>query len=501
MDPHPPHNRAAAAGLDRQRALEHITALAKSGKWDEAIAATDRWVKPGSRDAQFMRARAVLEDHAQRFGLALQWATAAEAIESHPDTLHILGRAAESAGQTDEALKHYRRVLDIVPGNAPTRLLMAQALESAVRTDEADELLEPLLAEVRGKDARLEAHVQHLRAAVLVHRTRDGEAVELLDAEVLKPGLTAAQRRTSLYLRAKACDRLKRYDDAWESAAQANAIGGPQFDPALYTEAVGALMHHWTRATMQDFPSSRSTSELPVFIAGMPRSGTSLLDQIIDAHAQAAGVGEMSGIEHFARQLEGVWDASLPAPESFGPMRDRAFKNMAAAYVAECQRQAPRASRIVNKALGNNRVVGLLTRLFPRTRIIHALRDPRDVAVSCFMGGFNNDYYPWTARPEWIAVAWEQSRRLMEHWKRETDLPIMDVHYEDVVTDPGTHFPRVIEFLGLPWDEGCTRFHESKRTVRTLSYDQVNRPLYASSVNRWQRYERFLRDVEWPAYR
>ena len=88
----------------------------------------------------------------------------------------------------------------------------------------------------------------------------------------------------------------------------------------------------------------------------------------------------------------------------------------------------------------------------------------------------------------------------MEHWKRETDLPILDVRYEDVVTDPGTQFPRFIDFLGLPWDEGCTRFHESKRTVRTLSYDQVNRPLYASSVNRWQRYEKFLKGVSWPAY-
>jgi hypothetical protein len=263
---------------------------------------------------------------------------------------------------------------------------------------------------------------------------------------------------------------------------------------------VGALMQHWNRAEMAKFPSSRSTSEVPVFIAGMPRSGTSLLDQIIDAHAQAAGVGEMAGIEHFARQLEGVWDATLPAPESFGPMRDRAFKNMAAAYIAACQKQALGAKRIVNKALGNNRVVGLLARLFPKTRIIHAIRDPRDVAVSCFMGGFNNAYYPWTARAEWIAVAWEQSRRLMEHWKRETDLPILDVRYEDVVTDSGTQFPRFIDFLGLPWDEGCTRFHESKRTVRTLSYDQVNRPLYASSVNRWQRYEKFLKHVAWPTY-
>jgi hypothetical protein len=88
----------------------------------------------------------------------------------------------------------------------------------------------------------------------------------------------------------------------------------------------------------------------------------------------------------------------------------------------------------------------------------------------------------------------------MEHWKRETDLPILDVRYEDVVTNPGEEFPRFIEFLALQWDEGCNRFHESKRTVRTLSYDQVNRPLYASSVSRWRKYEKFLTGVDWPKY-
>jgi tetratricopeptide (TPR) repeat protein len=477
-----------------------VQALLGERKFEDAVAMLEPLLRLNPRDAECLRLRAVAEQLAGRIAVAAQYAERAEAIESHPDTLVILARFASRIGNTEEALGRCRALLQLIPGDIDTRLMMAGTLEAAVRTQEAREVLEPLLRDVRGKDTTVENHGRHLLAAVLVHEKREGEAVELLDREVLKAGTPDALRRTALYLRAKACDRLKRYDDAWQSAADANAIGDPQFDPQGYEEGVGALMSHWCRDTMADFPSSNSTSEVPVFIAGMPRSGTSLLDQVIDAHAQAAGVGEMAGIEHFARQLESVWDASVPAPESFGPMRDRAFKNMAAAYIAECQKQAPGAKRIVNKALGNNRVVGLLARLFPKTRIIHAIRDPRDVAVSCFMGGFNNAYYPWTAKPEWIAVAWEQSRRLMEHWKRETDLPILDVRYEDVVTNPGEEFPRFIEFLGLEWDEGCNRFHESKRTVRTLSYDQVNRPLYASSVSRWRKYEKFLSGVAWPRY-
>ena len=495
-NPTSPSTRAAA----RHHLQERVQALASSGQFAEAIALLEEPLRQHPRDAELLRMGADVLYRAGNAGQAAHLAERAEAVESHPATMLIVADHRMHAGDTDGALALCERVLAAHPVHVLTRLVMARALESAVRAAEARAVLEPLLADVHGKEPAAEREVQQLLAAVLVHEKREGEAVELLDRAVLAGGASDSLRRTALYLRAKACDRLMRYDEAWESAAGANAIGDPQFDPPGYTEGVGALMAHWTRAEMEKFPSSRSPSEVPVFIAGMPRSGTSLLDQVIDAHAQAAGVGEMAGIEHFARQLETVWDASVPAPESFGPMRDRAFKNMAAAYIAECQKQAPGARRVVNKALGNNRIVGLLARLFPKTRIIHAIRDPRDVAVSCFMGGFNNDLYPWTAKPEWIVVAWEQSRRLMEHWKRETDLPILDVRYEDVVTNPGEEFPRFIEFLGLEWDEGCNRFHERKRTVRTLSYDQVNKPLYASSVNRWQKYEKFLRGVEWPGY-
>ena len=498
------HRKSVGSGLrpalERENDRARAVTLAQAGQLEQAITATERHVGPGSRDAEFLRLRAMLERHAGHVAAAHAFASRCEAIESHPDSLLILAQVEMNAGLTDSAVARARAALAMSPGNLSAQMLLVEAFEGAVRLEDAESALAELLGQSAQLSPEARARAHELRASLLVHRKQHGEAVEVLDGDVLPCLAPGRQLRSALYLRAKACDRSGRYDEAFESAARANAIGEPSFDPAGYAEAVDALMSHWTRAAMRNFPTSASASELPVFIAGMPRSGTSLLDQVIDAHGRAAGVGEMSSIEHFARQLEQVWDASLPAPESFGPMRDRAFRNAAQAYLSHCAKEAPAALRVVNKALGNNRIVGLLSRLFPRTRIVHAIRDPRDVAVSCFMGGFNNDFYPWTARIEWIAAAWRESGRLMEHWKRETDLPILDVRYEEVVTDPGTQFPRLVGFLGLEWDEGCTRFHESRRTVRTLSYDQVNRPLYASSVQRWQKYEKHLRGVEWPAY-
>ncbi|MEY3144170.1 MAG: hypothetical protein RLY21_2663 [Planctomycetota bacterium] len=474
--------------------------MAAARKFDEAIALTERHVRGTKPEIGFVRMRALLEQHAGRPIQALAWALAAEKIESHPDTMLIAARGEVRAGRTASAVARCRALLGMHPGHLETLIVLAEAHESAVETAEADLVLDEIDRRRVELDPVMLVQMDYLRAAVRVHQAREADAIDLLDRIVAAPAAPDDARMLGYFLRAKACDRLKRYDDAFESATRANAIDARPFDPLQYREAVDELMSNWTRASMRVFPTSASPSEVPVFIAGMPRSGTSLLDQIVDAHAEAAGVGEMEAILHFARQLEGAWDASLPAPDSFGPMRDRAFRNAAQAYLTACSKDAPRAKRIVNKSLGNNRIVGLLARLFPKTRIIHALREPRDVAVSCFMGGFNNAYYPWTTRIDWIAAAWGESRRLMEHWKRESDLPILDVRYEEVVTDPSVQFPRVIDFLGLGWDEGCTRFHESKRTVRTLSYDQVNRPLYTSSVSRWQRYEKYLKQVEWPAY-
>ena len=487
------------SGARRLDDLRRTAELARAARVPEAIAITERYLRPGSRDADFMRYRAMLERHRGDLGAALRWAAAAESIHSHPDTLLILATGDMRAGRTDASIERCREILRLVPGHASARMLMAEAFESAHRVDEAAAALADLRTDTRGVDTAIGDRIAHLHAVLLVQRGHHAEAVEALDATILKACSNQRIIRRAWYLRAKALDRAGRFDEAFDSAARANAILQAPFDPAAYRDAVDALMRIWTREAMRDFPTSGSDSEVPVFIAGMPRSGTSLLDRVIDAHPQAAGVGEIKAIEAFAAELERAWKPDVPAPDCFGPMRERAFRNASRSYLDMCARLAPGKVRVVNKALSNNRMVGLLALLFPRTRIIHALRDPRDVAISCFMGGFNNATYPWTTRLDWIAAAWRESERLMAHWRVHADLPILDMRYEQLVTEPGAAFPAVVSFLGLPWNDACTRFHESTRTVRTLSYDQVNRPLYATSVDRWRNYERHLRDIEWPS--
>jgi len=200
------------------------------------------------------------------------------------------------------------------------------------------------------------------------------------------------------------------------------------------------------------------------------------------------------------RRLSDLIVAETRPPRAFGRYDHFRWTSQAERYVREVRVQAPGAERIVNKALGNNRILGLIARMFPKTRIIHAIRDPRDVATSCIMGGFVKQVHPYATRVQWAASAWEQSMRLMDHWKKTLNVPILDVYYEKLVTQPETEFPRIIEFLGLEWDDACREFFKSRRTVRTLSYDQVNRPLYTTSINRNLNYSKHLEWVAFPTY-
>ena len=421
-------------------------------------------------------------------------------IKRHEPML-VLARCHRQRGDTEESLAWCDKAQEILGENDQINAIRAGALEEAGRFDEASAVIEPAIERHEALGHDVPVGLQMEWSKLLVHKNRLDDAVGMIDETTARPDILPPAVNHLQHLKAKACDRKKDYQAAWRAAEEANEIGRIEFDPEIYKQQVDVLIENWSRERMRDFPISSCGSELPVFVAGMPRSGTSLIDQIIDAHPKASGVGELGTIEHFAHRLSASYDPEKEPPGCFGRLQSQQWTKIARDYVREISKLAPPdAERVVNKALGNNKLVGLIARLFPNTRIIHAIRDPRDVAISCFMGGFNNRLHPWTTRVEWAARAWDESRRMMEHWKETLDVPILDVHYERLVADPEREFPRLIEFLGLGWDDRCFEFHKTRRTVRTLSYDQVNRPLYTSSSGRHANYAAMIEGIEFPQY-
>ena len=168
---------------------------------------------------------------------------------------------------------------------------------------------------------------------------------------------------------------------------------------------------------------------------------------------------------------------------------------LAGQYIAAVTRVGRRARRVVNKSLENYRHLGLIALLCPGARIIHCRRDPMDTCFSCFMGGIKPERLPWVAHLDHLGLAYRQYERLMRHWQSVLDLPVLEVVYEDVVDDLDGQVRRIIDFCGLDFDDRCLRFWESGRAVLTLSYAQVNRPIYRSAVARWRKYEQHLQPL------
>ena len=364
------------------------------------------------------------------------------------------------------------------------------------RIQEAAETLASAIDSPRLDDT-LSRRLEITRASIEIQQGEPEAAVARLEA-VLALDPPRMERHGALDLLAKACDRSGRYDQAFEAAATLNRESNAPTPPQQMRRETDGIIKNTDRDSLQRWPIG-SNDPRPVFIAGMPRSGTSLVDRLIDAHPRAAGVGELPLLERFALQLKRAMRPG-PPPQCFGDLQDAAWKKAAGVALRQLEERAPHADRIVDKSLANDRMLGIASRLLPDCRVLHVIRDPRDVAVSCFLGRFQKDELPWTTSLESIVTAWRESQRLMQHWKSVLDIPILEVRYERLVQDPEREFPRIIDFLGLEWDESCRRFHEKSSPIRTLSFDQVNRPLYTSSVGRHRNYQRHLEGIEWPSY-
>lgn len=232
---------------------------------------------------------------------------------------------------------------------------------------------------------------------------------------------------------------------------------------------------------------------LPVYIVGMPRTGTTLLEQILSVHPSFHGAGELLLINRLIARLETPGGAESAYPECVVSLGADAVDSLAADYLVELGRTDPEGSaiRIGDKMPYNFFHLGLVRLLFPRARIIHCLRDPLDACVSAY---FN--YFPrgldFTYAFDDLLAFFRIYRQMMAHWKQVAGIDFLDVHYEDIVAEPESTVRGVLDQLGLAWDPKVLNFHESTREVGTLSAWQVRRPLHGASRGRWRNYEAWI---------
>jgi tetratricopeptide (TPR) repeat protein len=236
-------------------------------------------------------------------------------------------------------------------------------------------------------------------------------------------------------------------------------------------------------------------SELPIFVVGMPRSGTTLVEQILASHPDVSAGGELAAFHHAVSDSGLSRRRPQSAMRSVEPMTSFDPSTLGRAYLHRVAPLAKGKRRLVDKLPGNFEYIGLIALALPNARIIHCRRDPRDVGLSCYATRFVSAK-PYAYDLLELGQYYRAYAGLMDRWRAA--LPprqILDVQYEDIVADLEGETRRLLAFCGLPWDEACLRFHETRRPVRTASVNQVRRQLYGDSCGRWRAYESHLRPL------
>ncbi|MHC4430144.1 MAG: sulfotransferase family protein, partial [Planctomycetota bacterium] len=294
------------------------------------------------------------------------------------------------------------------------------------------------------------------------------------------------------FLLGRALERSGRFDEAFAAYQQANETLRAPFDAGAWREQTEQLLEAFSPDRFAALPRAANGSELPVFIVGMPRSGSTLVETIIDAHPEAHGAGEFEATHFLIESIALEIGSNLPYPACVEDFDQDDVDNLSRAYLDRLSSLAPDARRITDKYLINYRQLGLLAPLFPEGRIIHCRRNPLDTCISCFALALMPHIHAWSCDLRDLGAVYLEYERVMHHWRDVLGIPMLEVPYEAVVADQELWSRRIIEFCGLSWDDRCLRFHERARVVQTASYDQVTQPVYSSSVGRFRGFDPHL---------
>jgi tetratricopeptide (TPR) repeat protein len=402
-----------------------------------------------------------------------------------------LGWALQEEGRLPEAGEHYRTAARLQPDSASALLHLGGLHEELGRLADAE-------AAFREAIRRQPSYpLPHARLATLLRGKLSVADQTALEQRLADPQVPSGPRARLLFGLAHVLDARGDYDRAAECLRLANGLsrdlarGRRDYFPAEHDRFVDDLIRAFDADLFRRLAGAGSDTERPVFLFGLPRSGTTLVEQVLASHPRIHGAGELRLARQTFESLPALLDRD-ETPLACVPHLDAdAVRRLAGPYLDRLRvLDGGRAERVVDKMPDNYLYVGLLALLFPRATFIHCRRDLRDVAVSCWMTDFRS--IRWANDPEHIAHRFRQYRRVMDHWRAVLPVTVHEVDYEETVTDLEGVARRLVAACGQEWDPACLEFHRTQRPVRTASVTQVREPVYTKSVARWKHYERDL---------
>jgi tetratricopeptide (TPR) repeat protein len=403
--------------------------------------------------------------------------TYAEAHTSLGNTVHRLGR-------TREAIGHFRRALALDPSDPGTYSSLGGALVSLGQTMEASEAFEKAIALAPQRTGFF------WNLASVRRFSSDDPYFAAMQELVESNNALGTEERIDLHFAlGKALADIGDHQRSFDHLLRGNALKRQQvtYDEEKALQRLDRIRNVFTAEMLRHRSGRGDPSAAPIFVVGMPRSGTTLIEQILASHPHVFGAGELREMANLSGRIVGADAAAFP--EAVQALSDEELRRLGEHYVQAVTRLAPGAERITDKMPGNFSLVGLIHLVLPNARIIHACRDARDTAFSCFSLLFSGTL-EFTYDLAELGRYYRAYLTLMAHWRGALPPGIMlEVQYEDVVRDLEGQARRIIAHCDLEWDEACLSFYKTERSVRTASATQVRRPIYQTSIGRWRPHE------------
>ena len=412
--------------------------------------------------------------------------SAIKCIPESPKIFLMIAIAHEKQGDSAIALQYFRKVLELEEDNIDAQVGIAGILGMQGDYTTAGKSLEKILA----------LHPENPTAVItyahFAHRLGTIDKAIRMVKDTLENSNNSERVKSELYFSlAQLYERNDQTDIAFDNYVTGNRLRGAEFNYKSYRDMFNAIMDAYSEKAFKQLPRSTNSSRTPVFIVGMPRSGTSLAEQIIASHPDVFGAGELCYINSMVDQLPQTLDAPSPYPLCLDKLTTPVANQLANEYLEKINDRSGGTRYVIDKMPLNFMHIGFIELLFPKARIIHCARDPVDTCLSCFFKCFSGEHsYAYSLTD--LGNYHRLYQQLMSHWKQVSGLPIHTLVYEDMVTNQEYETRRLIEFCGLEWNDACLDFHKTERTVATASFDQVRQPIYSHAVGRWRLYEKRL---------
>ena len=399
-----------------------------------------------------------------------------------------LANALAQATYQEESVAAYRRAVELNPGDSFALLGMAHVLKAVGKQDESIAAYREAIA------LRPESGEAYWSLANLKTYRFTPEDVTAMRAQVDLEGLPPSTSVHFCFALGKACEDAQHYDAAWHWYHTGNQRQRPlvSHDPLVLEDRYDAIISTFSAEFLRAHQGQGFEAADPIFIVGLHRSGSTLIEQILASHSQVEGTAELPDLAQVTAAVGRYRPDNVLFPSAARDLRPKDWRAYGKQYIQQTRRHRHTSkSRFIDKMPNNFPLIGFLHLILPNARIINACRHPLDSLIGNYkqLYGGGPDY---SYDMEELADYYRQYHRIMQHWNEVLPGKVLTVHYEDTVLDLESQVRRILEHCGLPFEESCLHFYRNERAVKTASSEQVRRPIYTEALGVWRRYDRHL---------